>query len=115
MGAYWDIAFAPAEAEFQQRGGGSWIVPCPTPLGPYPTRFTEYLEHWARVTPDRVFLAQRTKEGPWRRVTYAGMWARVQACAQALLDRGLSPERPVAILSGNDIEQQVLGLAAMHV
>jgi feruloyl-CoA synthase len=115
MVAYRDIDFAPAEADFQQRPDGTWIVTCPTPLGPYPTRFTEYLEHWAHVAPDRVFLAQRTKEGPWRRVTYADMWGRVQACAQALLDRGLSPEQPVAILSGNDIEQQVLGLAAMHV
>ena len=34
---------------------------------------------------------------------------------QALLQRNLSPERPIAILSGNDIEHALLGLAAMHV
>ena len=32
-----------------------------------------------------------------------------------LLQRDLSPERPIAILSGNDIEHALLGLAAMHV
>ncbi len=39
----------------------------------------------------------------------------VHAIAAALLERGLSPDRPVAILSGNDIEHALLGLAAMHV
>src|SRR4029077_3875798 len=32
-----------------------------------------------------------------------------------LLARGLAAERPIAILSGNDIEHALLGLAAMHV
>jgi feruloyl-CoA synthase len=39
----------------------------------------------------------------------------MRAIAEALLHRDLSPERPVAILSGNDIEHALLGLAAMHV
>ena len=115
MAEYRDIAYRQAEAAFEQRPDGCWIVTCPTALGPYPTRYTEYLEHWAAATPERVFLAQRTQEGPWRRVTYAEMWRMVQCCAQALLDRGLDTERPVAVLSGNDIEQVILGLAAMHV
>ena len=39
----------------------------------------------------------------------------MRAIAAALLARGLSPERPIAILSGNDIEHALIGLAAMHV
>jgi feruloyl-CoA synthase len=39
----------------------------------------------------------------------------VGSIAAALLERDLSPERPIAILSGNDIEHALLGLAAMHV
>jgi acyl-CoA synthetase (AMP-forming)/AMP-acid ligase II len=39
----------------------------------------------------------------------------VRAIAAALLERDLSPDRPVAILSGNDIEHALLGLAAMHI
>ena len=42
-------------------------------------------------------------------------FASVRAIAAALLERELSPERPIAILSGNDIEHALLGLAAMHV
>jgi feruloyl-CoA synthase len=39
----------------------------------------------------------------------------VRAIGQALLDRGLSAERPLAILSDNDIEHALLALACMHV
>jgi acyl-CoA synthetase (AMP-forming)/AMP-acid ligase II len=34
---------------------------------------------------------------------------------QALLERGLSAERPLAILSGNDLEHALLAFAAQHV
>ena len=34
--------------------------------------------------------------------------------AQALLNRNLSSERPIAILSGNDLEHAVLGFAAYY-
>ena len=84
-------------------------------LPPYPARITARLEHWAAHAPDRVFLARRARGGDWRRVTYAEAFAAVRGIGQALLDRGLSPERPVAILSGNGIEHALLGLAAMHV
>ena len=38
----------------------------------------------------------------------------MRALAQALLDRGLSADRPVVILSGNSIEHALLALAAMY-
>ena len=40
--------------------------------------------------------------------------ASARAIAQALLDRDLSAERPLAILSDNDIEHPLLALGAMH-
>jgi feruloyl-CoA synthase len=43
------------------------------------------------------------------------MLAQVRAVAQALLQRDLSTERPIAILSGNDLEHATLGLAAMMI
>jgi feruloyl-CoA synthase len=39
----------------------------------------------------------------------------VRRIAQALLDRGLGPERPVAILSDNGVDHALLALGAMHV
>src|SRR5579862_7618474 len=83
-------------------------------LGPYPRNLLERLEHWAAVAPDRVFMAQRDGSGDWRTLTYAQARAGARGVAQALLDRGLSVERPVAILSGNDLEHLQLGLGAMY-
>src|SRR5438552_15149446 len=82
-------------------------------LGAYPAKITEPLEYWADRTPDRPFLAQRHGEG-WRRLSYADTLSRVRRVAQALLNRGLSCEKPVIILSANSIEQAVLALAAMY-
>ncbi|MGA8156728.1 MAG: feruloyl-CoA synthase, partial [Rhodoplanes sp.] len=73
-------------------------------LGPYPSKLTERLEHWATVAPDRTFIAQRTAEGPWREVSYAQTLDQVRRIGAALLRRDLSADRPILILSGNDIE-----------
>jgi feruloyl-CoA synthase len=48
-------------------------------------------------------------------VTYGQALAQVERIGQALLERGLSGERPVAILSENSIEHALLALAALHV
>src|SRR6185436_6210542 len=53
--------------------------------------------------------------GGWRSLTYGETYTRVRSLGQALLDRGLSRERPLAILSDNDIEHALLALACMHV
>jgi feruloyl-CoA synthase len=78
------------------------------------SRFTERLTHWADQAPDAAFLAQRTPSGAWRTLTYSQTLAAVRRIAQGLLDRKLSAERPVVILSANSIEHALLALAAMH-
>src|SRR5580658_5705130 len=103
-----------AEAIFDRQADGTIYVRSPRPLGPYPDKLTERLEHWAVHAPDRIFLAQRDSAGAWRRVTYAAALGRVRAIAQALLDRRLNPERPVAILSGNSTEHAFIALASMY-
>lgn len=80
-----------------------------------PARMTDCLLHWAKVAPDRTFIAQRGPDGEWSRLTYAQTLARVRSVGAALLRRPLSDERPIAILSGSSIEHQVLALAAMYV
>ena len=97
-----------------ERRGGNIYLRSPQTLPPYPRSMVERLEHWAAHAPERVFLAQRDAAGGWRRVTYAQMRGRARRVAAALLERGLSAERPLAVLSGNDIEHAVLELAAMY-
>ena len=90
------------------------------PLGPYPDKLTERLDYWAAHAPDRVFIGERYQSverdpaGAWRTATYAQMRTSARNVAQALLQRPLSADRPIAILSGNDIEHAVLGLGAMY-
>lgn len=87
----------------------------PHPLPAFPGRLTDCLIHWAGAAPDRTFLAERGAGGEWRSISYAGVLETVRGIAQALLDRGLSEGRPVAVLSGNDVEHALLGLAAQYV
>src|ERR1700748_2214388 len=107
------VKLAPAEVLVQHKPDGVIHLRSPHPLGPYPGKLTERLEHWAKAAPDRVFLAQRAPDGSWRTRSYAQMLAQVRAIAQSLLQRPLSADRPIAILSGNDIEHALMGLAAM--
>ena len=51
--------------------------------------------------------------GDWRRVSYAEALTAARAIAQALIDHGLSAERPLVILSDNDIEHLLVALGAM--
>jgi feruloyl-CoA synthase len=77
-------------------------------------RLTDALDEWAERTPDRTYLAQRNESGSWRTVSYADARSRVRSIAQALLNRGLSQERPILILSGNGIDHGLLALGAMY-
>jgi feruloyl-CoA synthase len=104
----------PADIVIDFRSDGSILARSPYTLGSYPTRITERLEHWAQVEPARVFLAARDRAGGWRRLTYADALRRVRNVAQALIDRRLSNDRPVVILSGNSIEHGILALGAMY-
>ncbi len=98
-----------------ERSDGTIYARCPIPLEPYATCITDRLEHWAQHAPDRTFLARRDAGGAWQHLTYGDALRQTRAAAQALLDRKLSAERPVIILSGNGLEHAVLALAAMHV
>jgi feruloyl-CoA synthase len=102
-------------AHFETRADGSVLVRSAEALGPYPERITDCLLHWAEAAPGRTLIAKREASlgGEWRRVSYAQALAAARSIAQALLEHGLSPERPVAILSDNDIEHLLLGLGAM--
>src|ERR1700733_9749247 len=108
------VRIAPIDTTLRYGADGSTYMESPHRLGPYPTRITERLEYWAEHAPGRPFLAQRRVDGGWRSVSYLETLERVRGVAQALLDRHLSNDRPVVILSGNSIEHAVLGLAAMY-
>jgi feruloyl-CoA synthase len=99
----------------ETRPDGTQVLRSTEALEPHPERLSERLEHWAREVPDRTFIAQRGADGQWQRISYAQMFERAQRVGQALLQRGLSVERPLAILSENDLEHLTLAMGAMWV
>jgi feruloyl-CoA synthase len=84
-------------------------------LQAYPERMTDRLVYWAKERPDQSWMARRNAQGEWVHITYAEAWAKAQAIGQALLNHGLSVERPLAILSENSLEHALLMLGAMTV
>jgi feruloyl-CoA synthase len=103
------------DAVLERRPDGAILVRAAQQLGAYHNKLSEPLEHWAKAAPDRVFLGQRDADGRWRTLTYAQVLDQAKRIGAALLRRGLSADRPIAIISGNDIEHALLGLAAVYV
>lgn len=106
------VRLAPPEVAVAHGPGGAVVLRSPHPLPGHPGKLTERLAFWAAHAPGRVLFAQRDVSGGWRTVTYGEALAAARRIAAALLQRDLSPERPVMILSGNDIEHALLGLGA---
>ncbi len=105
--------FGPTEVLAERRPDGTILLRLAQPLGPYVSTMTERLEHWAARAPDRVLLARRV-DSVWKKLTYAEARDRAKRIAAALLARRLSAERPLAVLSGNDLEHALLMLAALY-
>jgi len=101
-------------AAADHRADGTTILHSVETLGAYPRAIVDALEAWAIKTPDTVLIADREGEG-WRKLSFAQVLERVRPLGQALLDAGLSPERPLMIISGNEIEHFLLGMAAIWV
>ena len=101
------------DATVETRADGSQVIRSTEALQTFPDSLIDSLSQWARQAPERTLVARRGPDGEWRRISYAQMLQRVQAVAQVLVDLKLSVERPVAILSDNDIEYLTLALAAM--
>ena len=102
-------------ATMERRADGAFIIRPDEALESYPRVLTERLIHWARVAPDRALAAKRRADGPWRFLTYADALKKVRSLGQAFIDRGLSADRPIAILSDNDLEHLLLMFAGQHV
>jgi len=100
-------------ANFTTAADGCTLVTSTEALQPYPKRLTDRLIHWADVAPDHTLAAKRHQGGDWRRISYAQALQSARCIAQALIDMKLSVDRPVAILSDNDLEQLLLGLGCM--
>jgi feruloyl-CoA synthase len=109
------IELGPYEGAVETRRDGCHIVRSTDPLRDYARRYTEPLLRWARERPDTTFIAKRGPDGQWMHLRFADAYQKARRLGQALLDAGVDAERPLLILSENDIEHALLVLAAAHV
>ena len=108
----------PPLVDVTHKADGTIYVRSRHPLGAMKRSLAHLLEEKAALYPERSFIAERTplpngETGDWRFITYGEMNAQADAVAQALLDRGMGPEAPLLILSGNSIRHAVMMLGAM--
>jgi feruloyl-CoA synthase len=104
------IAFAPARVAHEADANGIIRLTSGQALEPYDPSLARLFRAAVAAQPDRLFLAERQGEG-WRSLTYGQARVLVDRLAAALIERGLSAERPVMILSGNAIDHALLMLA----
>jgi feruloyl-CoA synthase len=108
------ISFNDPAVNVERRDDGTIYLRPKQPLGDFPQRITDRLHHFAKATPDRVFMAERVGPEGWRELSYATLLAASRHIASGLLARGLSADRPVMILSGNSIDHALVAFGSLY-
>lgn len=116
---YRPLTFGVTRAVLRDGETGVHYLRADNALPPYPERLTDRLVHWAKERPDQTLFARRVKNadgstGDWRHISFAQALNAARRIGQGLLDRGLSVERPVLILSENDLEHALLALGCLY-
>jgi feruloyl-CoA synthase len=113
--AFRKIEWMPRDIAVERRGDGVIVLKSRIPLKAYERHIPASLAKWAKLAPERTWLAQRAgADRHWRKLSYGEAKRIVDGLTQGLLDLGLEPGRPVAILSGNSIEHALMTQAAMQ-
>ena len=115
---YRPLTFGVTQATLRDGEAGVHYLVADQALAPYPERLTDRLVHWARERPQQTLFARRQRmadgsSGDWQHISFAQALDAARRIGQALLDRGLSAERPVLVLSENDLEHALLALGCM--
>jgi feruloyl-CoA synthase len=105
------IAYAAPRIACARAADGSLRCRSTESLASYDASLARLFRAAVERNPGGLFLAERGADGGWRKLSYEAARRTVDALAHGLIERGLSPERPVMILSGNSIEHALLTLA----
>ena len=117
---YRAMRYGITSVQVETQDNGVQYVLADVPLEPYPQRMTDKLLHWANETPDRTYVARRQRlsdggTGDWQHLSYAQALTFARRIGQALINRGLSADKPVLILSENSLEHAMMALGCMMV
>jgi feruloyl-CoA synthase len=106
-----DEIFAEPRIAMRRRADGTVLLHSLDSLPPYDADLAAPLYRWSAASPEAVLAAEWTEPVGWRTLTYRAALESAEAVGEALLQRGLGPERPLAVLSGNSLNHLVLTLA----
>ncbi len=106
---------APRNTRKTELGGGAFVLRSPEPLAPYARCVGEWLERWAKETPEALAFAEPDNPGGWRCLHWGALRSQVGKVAQGLLDLRLPAAKPIVVLSDNALDHLVLMLAGMHI
>lgn len=109
-----DTRYRPHRVNRDNRADGSILLTSGYEMSPVAQTSGDWLRRWASETPTAVFLAERSGAG-WREVPYGAALEQVRALAAGLLARGMGPETPLLIISGNGVDHGLLSLAAHYI
>lgn len=104
------IAYAQPDIHHERMPDGSEVLRSRIALETFDPSLSSMFRAAAERAPSRTFIAERSGES-WDRLSYEDARQKADAIAAALIERGLSAERPVMILSGNSIDHALLTLA----
>ena len=105
--------FAPPRAVAEQREDGTVLLRSTDPLGEHAPSMAHVFRRRAAEHPDRVLAAQRAGD-EWAELTWGDAAESAKRIAQSLLARGLGPDRPLMVLSGNSLEHLQLMLGSFE-
>jgi feruloyl-CoA synthase len=106
---------APRQVLRQDLPGGGFVLRSREALRPAARCVGQWLEHWARATPDALAAAEPDAVLGWRGLSWLALRQHVGAVAQSLLDMQLPADAPIVVLSDNALDHLVLLLAGMHI
>ena len=108
-----ELLFTSPNVVSEDADDGSVILCSADTLGAYPSTVMHSVRAWADLDPDHLLVAERGPGGAWRGCSYGAAVAAANGIGQALLDRGLGPDRPLLVLSGNGVDHMLMTLGAM--
>jgi feruloyl-CoA synthase len=103
----------------ERRADGSILLEQAYPPAPSPRSIPHLFEDRAGAFPERVFVGRREAMpnggwGDWRELTFGNARDQARSAAQWLLDRGITADASIMVLSGPSPEHAVMALAAQY-
>lgn len=103
-----------AKASLREGDNNTVYLTNSEPLPEYHRALFDQFDVWAEKTPDVTAIAERNSDNGWRRVTYKELKDQSRAIGQYLINKGVSAQNGLAIISPNSIDHALMALGAMR-